>query len=528
MTALPTWARRLARGYWRDRRGAIAAIVALTMPALIVLMALVLDVGQLYAAQRALQLRSDAAALAASADLVNSGSQSGASTSQVQVTAQQYASESSGTSVPLNSLTAVATPKCLTSINVQSDTSSTGTTTNEPFPGIACGGTIPYNGVSVTVSATVNTFLMGIIGIPTVRVTTTSTATATGTPWAADIMIILDTTHAMAATDTSCTTNSQSNSAVNSTSPTKEVCAEVALQAFLQQLTPSLDHVGLMIIGNTTGLGPGSYSCGGAITRAAYPTSSANNHFEVVPLSSDYKLTDGATVLANNGSTTNGNGYNGLSSLVGALYGINGCAGLTPMTSGTSCSTLGYCASYAEVLNAAYTALTNAYGNETGGSSSEFTYATPTSGSTFGSKITLPRTYAQKVIVLIADGDAEDTTGGAKPCTRATAAASNIISTSTQTPVVWIYSVAYNASTSTLCTSSSADNQKPCAVMSAIGYSQPYVGGSYDYTKFYSDYEGSATGCTNSATNPSTILSQIMAQIGQNLTAPRLIPNNTT
>jgi hypothetical protein len=288
-----------------------------------------------------------------------------------------------------------------------------------------------------------------------------------------------------------------------------------------------------MIIGNTTGLGPGSYSCGGSITHAAYASDSTtspstSSQYEVVPLSSDYKATDGATVLANNGYTTNGSGYNGLSSLVGAVNGIYGCAGLAPVTSGTPCSTLGYCASYAEVLNAAYTALTNAYGNETGASSSEFTYATPTSGSTFGSKITLPRTYAQKVIVLIADGDAEDTTGGAKPCTRATTAASNIISTSTQTPVVWIYSVAYNASTVSACTSSSADNQKPCAVMQAIGYSQPYVGGAYDYTKFYSDYEGSASGCTNGSTNPSTVLSQIMVQIGQALTAPRLIPNNTT
>jgi len=78
----------------RDRRGAIAPLVALTLPALIGAMALAVDVGFLYVEHQRLQIAADAAATGAALLLPGSPS-----TAQLQAAALQAATDASGSAM---------------------------------------------------------------------------------------------------------------------------------------------------------------------------------------------------------------------------------------------------------------------------------------------------------------------------------------------------------------------------------------------------------------------------------------------
>jgi Flp pilus assembly protein TadG len=387
---------RLIRASKSDSSGQTLTLVAIFLPLLLGMLGLAIDTGNLYIAKRHLQTATDAAALAAAQDLPD-GTQAlsdactfgatpagGSCPTGVASTDGQNVSGELGkvsTSAQLECLSATsAGASCVTGTGCQGAHPPAGDTSN---PGC--------NAIKISQTGSVKTFLLGLLGFVSTKVTTTSTASmGGGRSSPLDVQVVLDSTSSMQAFDNCGAPNGTSGVAgipyANGKTPTAEDCAKAGMRALLETLYPCNpddpastvscgvatqnnypdpeDEVGLMSIpplggnpnppsghpayvspGNGLGI-PAETNCiddlsgggyfrlpgGSDVTTSNYDSSNLPQ-YQFVPLSSDYKLSNATAPL--NDSLLNAD-----SNLVKAVYWGKCPGGAYPANGGSQGSSL--------------------------------------------------------------------------------------------------------------------------------------------------------------------------------------------
>ena len=438
-----------------DQRGSVAVIAAISAVAVFGFGAVVVDVGYVFHAKRVLQASTDAAALAGAVTLATNPSQAVA-------TASTYSAGLGGRNADANLSVTVPPPQPVncTGSTGSSCTAVTGTVTSTNT-----------NGIKVTETASVPTYLARVLGINSVPVTTTAYALRSGGQSVAqDIMIIIDTTASMNNADAACSGATRLN------------CALGGFQTMLQGFNPAVQQVGLMVFPglDTAAHAAQEYDCStstpGSSAIAKYNASSSAPvttppNYLVVPLSSDFK---------------SGSSLNTSSNLVrAARAGGSGCtAGITAYG--------GVGTFYADVVLAAQNYLA-ANG----------------------------RAGSNKMIILLSDGDATAVTpniSSAKAtneCHQGMTAATNA-----QGAGMTVVTIAYGAPGSGSCSTDSV-SITACAALKAMA--SDGTGTSTNPQWFFAD---SASTCTGAGSV--TTLSGIFGAIGSGVTGngARLIPGS--
>jgi collagen type I alpha len=357
---------RSARSAHRElRREEGQSVIFVTIALLVLLgfVGLVLDVGQLYVAQRHLQTATDAAALAAAQDLPNgttalatvctysatkaggncpATNNSGGYISNTGVNGENYNGS-------LGDVSTQATLECLsyTSAGTNCLTGTGCTTSLPPANQVGC------NAIKVTATTTVKPWIMQILGIGSTTVKTSSTASlAGGNGKPLDIEVAIDRTVSM---------NSNCTATVHGLSNPDDLdCAKLGMRELLEELEPCttttptcgsritgthdvadpLDRVGLMAFpaeasptstqNYTLPNETDCYTDVGGSNLTLSTTSGADGDYQMVPLSSDYKLTDT--------TGTDESVLNKYSDLVGSVYWGRCPGGVAPSGSGAGSS----------------------------------------------------------------------------------------------------------------------------------------------------------------------------------------------
>ena len=450
----------------RNERGGLSIMAAGWIAGFTSLCGVTVDVGQVMQVKRALQTSTDSAALAAAQD-INAGSGGTAV-----ATAISYSSVAGNKNADSRYTASMVSsyPKlmCLSST------------------GISCTGPDNANAIVVKQQAVVKTYFALLLGVSTVTVTATSTAGARGGgDTLLDVMMILDTTQSMTSPDTSCLV-------ANSTRIT---CAEAGARKMLTGLLPCmpslascgtatngsvvnpLSQVGLMVFPGLTATSQAAYDvdCAGTPnpTVAKYNSTPAPV-YQVVGLSSDYRISDAATTL------------NTASNIVKAVGGgAIGCQQGVAVVGGVGTY-------LADAIMAAQTALKN-------------------NG----------RSNATKVIVVLSDGDANTsyaptghTTNQCKAAITAAQAAS--------TAGTLVFSIAYGAPTTNSCTTDTP-TISGCQTMQQIASNSQL---------FYASTVSGSGSCTSTSNNLSDLVSifdNIQTSISNLAGAsPRLLLDSTT
>lgn len=197
----------------RDESGQVLILAALAMAMMLVMVALVVDIGKAYLVQRQLQAGVDAAALA--------GAQHLPDPTEATTVAQEYGpSTGSKNEVDIGgNVTTTVTMRCVSSAPGCSPTTNA------------------YNAVNVKASSDVGMLFARILGIDKLKVKAQATACSPCTAKPLDIMLVLDRTGSMCQTgggtpDPSCT---DLNNAKN------------GIRTFLTFMDPNIDKVGLAL-----------------------------------------------------------------------------------------------------------------------------------------------------------------------------------------------------------------------------------------------------------------------------------------
>jgi Flp pilus assembly protein TadG len=433
---------------WLDRRGAIAVTVGLLTPVLIGMTGFVVDIGHVMYVQRQLQASTDAAALAGAREL-NCCATSIAVSTATAYSAAWTSSSIEGANKNADSNLYVQLVSGYPKLMCFAST------------GVSCTGPDGNNGIVVKETATVSMWFAQILGISSIPVTTTSTAGGTGgsaNPY--DVDIVLDTTASMQSNDPNC-------------GMTKIACALAGVEAFLKQVSPSADYVGLLAFPGLSSTTQQSkdYTCGGGTpTTTAYKnvpttTTTGNPTYQVLGLQHNYKSSATSTTL------------NASSDLVVATGG-GGCQGMqAPGGFGTF---------YADAITAAQNDLT-ANG----------------------------RAGTPKVIMLLSDGDANATSANMPTAKKNQQCHEAIAAAQAATAAGYVVMTIGYASPMSGCSTDNSPAISPCATLQQMA-SAP--------VDFYSDQ---GAGCVSS-TQSLTSLIAIFGKIGSSFTAPRLLPDNTT
>jgi len=452
-----------------DSSGAVAVTTAVWLGfAGIALAALGIDGANLYRVKGALQQSSNRAAVAGAAQLTTSSQAVATST------AMQYSSDTATPGLNsvngVQSVTATVATSCVWSLLASNPTSAI------PCPGNGA------NVVTVTQTATLNTWF----GAGTKTISATSAAVANGANGGVtgnlDVVIILDTTNSMGqcengtngcsghifVTPIQCPAPTPSWSATSS----KMQAAELAVQTLLCSFTPASGTTGarvaLMTFPGVSNASVEYCATNGSVSTVAY-NKVTNAQYLIVPFSSDFKTSATATQLNPN------------SNLVKAVGGGSGCAGLQDPG--------GQSTYYGGVLSAAQAYFTTAPN---------------------------PRPTAQKVIFLLSDGNAQAGTGPSNQCQQAVTNADAAATAGT-----WVFSVAYNAMTSGVCTTDSGTYKgNACKAMQNIASSS---GNEPDSSKFFAyNGVGSGANCTSNNASLPTLAATFKAAMGS-LTGARLV-----
>ncbi|MES1255876.1 MAG: pilus assembly protein TadG-related protein [Acidobacteriota bacterium] len=411
-----------------QQRGQALVLMAVAIVGLLGLAAFSIDVGSVLRARSDLQASSDAAATAGSMLLPDGA--------QAVSTANSY----SGISGAKNAHTNLPNVSMASGYPLLKCLSSTG---------LACtgvNGSTPANAVVVRQQVNVPLYFARVLGRSTMRITATATAGMRGgVPHPLDIMLVLDTTGSM--------NNACSGAVPGVSNPTKLDCAMAGVRALLSSLWPCpqslancgavtngnvsnpVDKVGLMIFPGLKSATPVSkeLDCSNNLTTSDVAAYNASPVYLIVPLVSDYRISDTASAL--NGANSN---------LVKAV----------DWTDGNTCAS-------------------SAYGVESPGGVGTYFAAAITAAK--ANLVANGRSDAQDVIILLSDGDASAGTGGSNQCRGAITAAQTAATNNT-----WVYSIAYGAQNSGCSTDSPSIS--PLATMQAIANSP---GRLPDSTKFY-------------------------------------------
>lgn len=490
--------------------GAIIAWSALLIPLMLGVAGLVVDVSYMYLCQRELQISTDAAAMAAAAQLPSAAAASS--------TAINFGSQPG----KLNAYANLNTPVAV------SDTKTTVTPGCVVMTGVPdCGSDVEANAVQVTQKTTVPTFFLralsalGVKPLASVNLAAISTATMRGSqrgPY--NVALILDTTASMQQSDGGGNCNGS-----------KAQCAEQGAQILLSELSPCLsgqtscgtatngnvsnavDEVSLFTFpaqtaGTQTTKDEGCSSSQPSVI--SYPdstqlgsltslpsTTSLNtlvSQYEVVPLSSNYRSSDSTS--GSNPLTTDSSGVSSTSpSIVNAVGGNSyfGGTGCTGMQAKGGVSTF-----YAGAL---FTAQQYLAANA--------------------------RPNAQNVIVLLSDGDANGgnmsassknlNSNGTYPSAADQCQQAISVAAAAKSAGTIIYTVGYGVAKGGCSTDAGA--MSACSALEQIASGDSH---------FFVDTSSTAcSGATSVVMNgKKNTLSGIFSAIVNNLTHPRLVPNN--
>jgi hypothetical protein len=471
------------RPFRGGERGQVVPLVAASVVALLAIAALVVDGGNLYYSHQKLAAASDAAALAGGYDIPNT------TTATATTDATRWSAVAGGLNANQN-LTNVSITvgfKCLTTV------------------GVPClvppGGSQAINAISVTQHASVNSFFARILGIKSF--TTTATATAiprSGASTPTDLMVVLDTTESMSTADPNCTVAGLTN-------PTREQCALAAVRALLDNLDPCsgslatcgpisngnvanpVAQVGLMVfpgltptesktLSNPPVAAPTAtddYVCPGS--NPSITSYNSNPGYLILPLQSNYRNSDSSA--------------------------LNTAAGLVIASGGNSCS------------------------SGVGDPGGEGTFYAGAIAAAQSYLLANSRTNASNVMILLSDGNASASSkqmagsatsyASTNECHQAITASQNA-----QAAGIKVYAVAYGAEATGCSTDSPAIT--PCTTMEDIA-SVPTA--NYFFSDANQSGQGINTSCTN-ASRPISNLNQAFTAIAGDLSAARLVPNNTT
>ncbi len=534
---------------------------------------LTVDLSRAYVVKNQLQNAVNAAALAAAnqAYFVNSGTDTGATT-----TATQYSAASTdenannvGSNVGAVAAAPTVTMKCVNALMPSGST---------------CTGSSTDNAVQVSQTATLNTYFMRILGYPKLTVSATATASMEGPaqPW--NIAIILDGTGSMGTSDTNC------GSRVS-----EFQCAANALELMLGRLNPCgggasscsspYVHVALFSFPAVTTASVGDDICSSsgtpAFTAFPLPDPTSTTFSPTIKYTSStygswtatYEITESASDADTNGfvsdyySSSASDHLNSSSSINKALG--SGCLKMiTSLGSGaggidpyypTNASGIGV-TYYASAIYSAQQALAaeqSAYPNAKNaiiflsdgqanmvdgngndyknGVTTNCTSRSCTDDTSDGTDGAFPRSFTSTtgLYTLTGNGSYPD---GLDECQQAIVAAQWAASKGTR-----VYGVAYGAEqngcgtapsdgagytdTTVVATGknvsfTSASSITPCVTIENIASSLSY---------FYSDYNQSGSGIDTtcqSTVNSATSLNDIGISIGGSLSGPALIPNS--
>lgn len=430
----------------RDRRGAMAVLTGVSLPFLLALGGLAVDMGNVLAAQNQLKAVTNAAALAGADALILPNATAATATAAAQ-------SWVTGHPVPNLTVTAVsAVTKCGKPIATMPNCTSAN-------PNI----------VTVTQTATVPAIFAQLVGFkgPFTVSAVSSASKAGGTSVPLNIVLVLDATQSMNATDTGCSVPGVSHA-------TREQCALYGVQEILGAMVPPQDQVSLMVFpGYSSAL---TTPCTATKPGAVAPYYSPGIAYTVAGFSTNYN--DGNGVL-NSGA------------------GIVKAAGNAPSTAPCFKAQGGVGSFLAEAITAAqasFPAKTNDTQNviillSDGDATTDYTdmYCSPGKGVTCPSK-----------------NEAAWVAHGAAQCDQSVAAANAAKAAGT-----WVYSVAYDAPTSAC---ASGGTYTPCAEMRAIAS---------DPTRFFTTNSACSGG---SSPNLVASLPTALLQIAYSLNKARLIP----
>ena len=522
------------RSLMKHDDGAIIAWSILLIPLMLGVAGLVVDVGYMYLCQRELQISTDAAAMAAAAQLPDP---TAASASGLNFGAQPG---------KLNAYPNLNKPLAVT------DTVTTVTPGCVSFSGsLDCAGSIKANAVQVRQTTTVPTFFIralaavGINSLKSVNIAAVSTAVMQGSqrgPY--NVALVMDTTASM-----------ESSDGGSNCKGSKVQCAEQGAQILLSELDPCLSGVsncGTATNGNVTNAvdevslshavlpaqTPGtqvtkdesyntnsSTSCSGKNANpgcpsvVAYPDSTtygqlagssgsytmptlttANlntlvSYYQVAPLSSNYRSSD-STSGSNPLSLASSGGTASSPSIVNALGGNSYFGG----TGETGMMALG-------------------------GQSTFFAGALFTAQAYLAANA---RPNAQNVIILLSDGDANGGTMSSKSLNSKGTYPSAVdqcqqaidVAAAAKAAGTTIYTVGYGVANGGCSTDGKGMNA--CNALLQIASS-----GDFFVDTSSVKCSGATTVIMNGQTTGNT-LDDIFTAITDNLTHPRLIPNNTT
>jgi Flp pilus assembly protein TadG len=519
----------LLHRFLRNQCGAVAVWMLFLLPLIIGMGGLVLDIGNAFISYRQLQTTTDAAALAAAAQLPNS-------TNAIAAAYQYSACASCGSnsvsgynasrllnqSVALTNVTVTPTPGCVSITNLPS-----------------CGTSLTANAIRVTQTTTIPTYfikilsLVGVQSAKSITLSTSAIAVMRGSqrgPY--NVAIVLDTTASMA----------QGDGGSNCTG-TKIQCAEQGAQIMLSQFSPCLpgtacgtatngnvanpvDEVSLFtfpaqtagsqvtndepcsskqpsVISYPDSTTLGSYN---STTKTLTITAPTNTNalvtqYQVVPLSSNFRTSDSTT-------------------------------GTSPLTTSTTVSSTS-----PSIVNAVGG---NSYFGGTGctGMSAKGGVSTYYAGALFAAQMYLAnnsRTNAQNVIILLSDGDANNasfngsdkfSTGGNYPSNIDGCQQAYQIATAAKAAGTKIYTVGYGVASGG-CESDSGDKTPAgnswtaCSALRDIASSD---------ANFFVDTSSANSGDCAHATSvtmngKTNTLSAIFTAIVGDLSLPRLVPS---
>ncbi len=288
----------------RQHRGrTVASAAGQTLPLVVVFMlsilvfaGLVIDFGNAYRVQKALQASADASAAAGAGQLTLSYPPV---TATATAQAQKYGSQSGG----VNPITGVPAANVTQNVSV----------TCAPQVGYNCTSGYP-NTVTVTETANVPTYLLKLLGFPTISLTAHAQACSPCGGVPLDVMIVLDRTGSM----------SDNN---------KWPQAVAGINAFMKTMDPTLDDVGLAVLPPAPSVAQActdvtsyfnTYDKNGNYDGSGGTYSLANPAYVLVPLSNTY-----ATSIGNLNSSS-------------------------PLMSTLNCLKPGGGTAYAEAIDAAY------------------------------------------------------------------------------------------------------------------------------------------------------------------------------
>jgi Putative Flp pilus-assembly TadE/G-like/von Willebrand factor type A domain len=494
--------------------GAVIAWSILLIPLMLGVAGLVIDVGYVYLCQRELQISTDAAAMAAAAQLPNPTTATSSGLSFSAEPGEQNAYPNLNTPLALTDTSTTVTPGCVTITGLPD-----------------CGGSIAANAVQVTQTTTVPTFFiralsaLGVKTLTSVNLRAYSTAVMRGAePGSYNVALVLDSTASM----------QQSDGGLNCTG-SKAQCAEQGAQILLSELSPCLSGLkscGTATNGNVTNAvdevslftfpaqtagtqTTNDQGCNsktpsvisypdstqyGTLTNLPNTTSLATlvSEYQVAPLSSNYRSSDSTT--GTSPLTVAGSGVSSTSPSIVNAVGGNSYFG------GTSCTGMqakgGVSTFYAGAI---YTAQQYLEANA--------------------------RPNAQNVIVLLSDGDANGgnmsasskylNSNGTYPsaidqCQQAI----NVAAAAKQAGTT-IYTVGYGVAKGGCSTDSGGLTACSALRQIASGDSDFFV----DVSSAQAQCAGATTVKMNGKTNS---LSAIFSAIVGDLSLPRLIPNTTT